>query len=129
SLDFSGRSLMPLIQGTIQDEKKHADDLGRHIFIQFDGNGARGNFQRCVIKGDYKLIVDIFKDETFIELYNIKLDRLETKNLAFNRENFEGLIQSMLSALRKHMTDTNDLLVIDANIYEQFLNNYLEFSN
>ena len=60
------RSLLPLIRGEAQPP--------RPIFIQFDGNGARGNFQRCVIQDDDKLIVDMFKDELYLELYDLGRD-------------------------------------------------------
>ncbi|MDP6038369.1 MAG: sulfatase-like hydrolase/transferase, partial [Candidatus Latescibacteria bacterium] len=58
-----------------------------HIFIQFDGNGALGNFQRCLIRGHYKLIVDLFQNETYFELYDIINDPQEKINLAFKEQN------------------------------------------
>lgn len=46
---LAGRSLVPAMRG---------GTLGRdHAFIQFDGNGARGNFQRAMVRGRHKLIV------------------------------------------------------------------------
>ncbi|ULL18855.1 DUF4976 domain-containing protein [Paenibacillus sp. H1-7] len=117
----SGLSLMPLLRGereTLERER---------IFIQFDGNGARSNFQRCVIEGDYKLIVDIFKDEMFIELYDVTNDPQEMTNLAFRSEEHGRRIEAMLEALRQYMRDTNDLLELPDGLYEQFLADYEVF--
>lgn len=120
---ISGTSLMPLIRG----EAQHHDEPDRPVFIQFDGNGARGNFQRCVIMEEFKLIVDLFKDEIFIELYNRTQDPQETRNLAFNRE-YKDRIHCILSELRNHMKQTNDLLTLPENTYERFIENNLPFS-
>ena len=43
-------------------------------YIQYDGNGSRSNFQRCVVNGKYKLIVDLFQNEAFYELYDLEKD-------------------------------------------------------
>lgn len=118
--NVSGISLMPLIDG-----KEERLDRER-IFIQFDGNGARGNFQRCVLEGFYKLIVDMFKDELFIELYDQQSDPLEMRNLAFLPEQ-HSRIDSMLSALRAHMRDTADMLTVPEDAYERFLSHYGPF--
>ncbi|ULL16703.1 DUF4976 domain-containing protein [Paenibacillus sp. H1-7] len=114
----SGLSLMPLLRG--EREKLERE----RIFIQFDGNGARSNFQRCVVEGDYKLIVDIFKDEMFIELYDVTNDPQEMTNLAFQSEEHGLRIETMLEALRRHMRDTNDLLALPDGLYERFLADY-----
>jgi arylsulfatase A-like enzyme len=55
---LSGKSLMPLIRWAGQDSEA--------VYIQYDGNGSLGNFQRCIVKESYKLIVDLFKVETFL---------------------------------------------------------------
>ena len=78
SPSVDGRSLLPLIH----EKKVEWDETA---YIKYDGNGSRSNFQRCVIKGDYKLIVDFFKGETFYELYCIGSDNQETKNLMFQK--------------------------------------------
>ncbi|MEF3308499.1 sulfatase-like hydrolase/transferase [Paenibacillus sp. GYB004] len=117
----SGMSLMPLLRGEVEG-------LGRErIFIQFDGNGARSNFQRCVIEGDYKLIVDLFKDEIFIELYDLARDSSEMTNLAFHSDEHGGRIERMLGDLRRHMMSTNDLLELPEEMYDRFLADYGEF--
>ncbi|MFS0838753.1 sulfatase [Paenibacillus sp. 1P03SA] len=118
--NISGRSLMPLISGEV-------DRLRRErIFIQFDGNGARGHFQRCVLEGSYKLIVDMFKDELFIELYDSQSDPLEMSNLAFLSEQ-HSRIGSMLDALRVHMGETGDMLTVPEDAYDRFLFRYGPF--
>ncbi|UQZ83801.1 Arylsulfatase [Paenibacillus konkukensis] len=117
----SGVSLMPLITG---EQERLARE---RIFIQFDGNGARSNFQRCVMEGDHKLIADIFKDEIFIELYDLKQDPQEMNNLAFRSDEHGGRIESLLGSLRDYMRSTNDLLDLPENVYERFLGDYAEF--
>lgn len=44
-----GESLMPILTGQKQELDR------KELYIQFDGNGARSNFQRCVMKDGYKL--------------------------------------------------------------------------
>lgn len=111
----SGKSLMPLINAKPFDREA--------IFIQYDGNGARGNFQRAVVKGNYKLIVDMFKNETFLELYDVINDPQELKNLAFDRKNKE-LVLSLMAELKNHMVKANDLVTLEDNVYQRFLTNY-----
>ena len=110
----SGCSLMPAVEGGGFKE--------RDIFAQFDGNGSRGNFQRCIISGEHKLIMDIFKDEIFIELYNVKTDRLETENLALKEEN-AYMVRELIGRLSAHMKRTGDLLSLPADVYETFMAN------
>lgn len=121
--DVSGISLMPLIRG--EQERLERE----RIFIQFDGNGARSNFQRCVMEKDYKLIVDIFKDEMFIELYDLSNDPQEMNNLAFRTEENGSRIESMLESLRDYMRETEDLLDLPEDLYERFIADYAEFKN
>ncbi len=115
---LSGVSLMPVVKG----RELERDD----IYIQFDGNGARGNFQRCIVKGDYKLIADIFKDEIYLELYNVIEDSQELENLVFNSQ-YSVLIEEMLASLRNHMEQTKDMLKIPENVYQLFIANYSQF--
>ncbi|MEK3724684.1 sulfatase family protein [Paenibacillus sp. FSL H8-0034] len=115
---MSGRSLMPLIAGSIKGRER--------IFIQYDGNGGRGNFGRCIVDGDYKLIVDMFKNETYIELYNVINDPQERNNLAFQKLIYRARIEQMLQHLREHMQATKDLLELPNQIYDQFLQDYTE---
>lgn len=94
----------------------------RPLFIQYDGNGARGNFQRCIITGRHKLIVDLFKDEHYLELYDVEADPTERRNLAFAEEN-AGLVLEMLGRLQRHMASTGDLLALPdpASLLRRFL--------
>lgn len=115
---FSGQSLMPIINGNKCSE--------RDIFVQFDGNGARGNFQRTMIRGTSKLMVDIFKDELFLELYDIEADTQEQQNLAIEPPHAET-VKSMLASLDKHMKETGDMLALPADAYEQFIESYGTF--
>lgn len=108
----SGTSLMPAIDGGLFGD--------RDIFAQFDGNGARGNFQRTIVNGRHKLIVDIFKDEIFLELYDVETDRLETENLALD-EVFAPRVTELLGRLKAHMKRTGDLLELPENVYENFM--------
>ena len=101
----SGRSLVPLLDGV----GASASWQGRPAFIQFDGNGARGNFQRAVVAGNYKLIVDIFKDEIFLELYDTVADPQETANLAVDPAH-DARLGELLGMLSAHMRATGDLL-------------------
>ena len=104
----SGRSLVPLLAGT---GSASASWQERPAFIQFDGNGARGNFQRAVVAGNHKLIVDIFKDEVFLELYDTVSDPEETTNLAVDPAH-EARVGELLVLLGAHMRATGDLLPV-----------------
>ena len=112
---FQGKSLKGLINGGEVDQDRAA-------FVQFDGNGARGNFQRCVVQSQKKLIVDIFKDETFFELYDLKSDSQEMNNLAFEEKEE---VEKLFALLREHMKETNDLLEIEEGRYGEFLQDYV----
>ena len=104
----SGRSLVPLLT---RDGAAGGDWQERAIFIQFDGNGARGNFQRAVVSGRHKLIVDLFKDEIFLELYDTVADPEETMNLAVDPVH-DRRVTELLGALGGHMRSTGDLLPV-----------------
>lgn len=111
-----GQSLVPLLLGKKQDRN--------HVFIQYDGNGAYGNNQRCIVEGDYKLIIDTFKDEVFLELYNVIKDPQEKENLVKDRQ-YESVTKNLIGKIRKYMADTNDHLKLPGNIYENFIAHYL----
>lgn len=120
--DMDGQSLMPLLHG----EKTGV--LERDLFIQYDGNGSRSNFQRCVVSGNYKLIADIFKDEIYYELYDLEKDVQEMDNLMFQEE-YDGRACAMAEALARHMKDTGDLLTLPELRPKEFREKYEEFSN
>lgn len=110
-----GQSLVPQMRGSGTPRED--------IFIQFDGNGARGNFQRAVVRGSHKLIVDLFKDECFLELYDVVGDPQESVNLAFNPA-FEKVVEELVASLRAHMQGTQDLLDLPADLVARFLADY-----
>ena len=99
--DVDGESLLPQIMGKKQKTDREA------VYIQYDGNGARSNFQRCIVKDGYKLIVDLFKDETFLELYRLESDPEETENLIFD-SHYDDLALELLGLLSAHMIATGD---------------------
>lgn len=111
---MDGRSLLPLLDG---------GEINKPVFIQFDGNGARSNFQRCIIDGKYKLIADIFKDEVYYELYDVCEDIQETKNLLFEAE-IPQIAYAMLDQLMVHMERTRDLVTLPAADLNQFVKEY-----
>lgn len=114
-----GKSLLPLIEGT--EKSRHKD-----VYIQFDGNGALGNFQRCVIRDNYKLIADIFKDEVYFELYDIQDDPQETNNLIFS-DSIPDKAEELLNSLLKHMKATNDALRLPNTNLKLFKKNYQKY--
>jgi choline-sulfatase len=73
------------------------------------------------------MIVDMFKNETYIELYNLTSDPQERENLAFNEQAYRARIEQMLQHLREHMQATKDLLELPNHIYDRFLQDYTEF--
>ncbi len=109
-----GRSARGAIEGR--------EPLGREeVFVQFDGNGALGNYSRCVVRGRHKLIVDLFKDEIFFELYDLEADPQEDRNLAFDEPEW---VAELLGALTTHMRETGDRLAISPEDYTQFTERY-----
>ncbi len=113
SLD--GVSLMPFIMGKASQRKP--------VFIQYDGNGSLGSAQRSLVKGDHKIIVDFFKDETYLELYNIVSDPQEKDNLMFNPK-YTAIADEMISELKQYMKSTSDRLDIQPEIRKKFLSSY-----
>lgn len=104
---LSGSSLLPLVQG--------APGSREAAYIQYDGNGSLGNFQRCVVTERYKLIVDLFKDETFLELYDAAADPLEAANLAA-AGGHEAELGRLIGLLREHMERTGDRIDLDGEL-------------
>lgn len=114
---MDGVSLVPAID--------NGEEARRDVFIQFDGNGALSNFQRCIIAGDDKLIVDFFKDETYFELYDMRMDAMETRNLLFE-EGGVAKAQPLFDRLFAHMKRTGDALAPPHVDLEQFVLQYRE---
>lgn len=113
---FDGRSLLGIMEG-------RRDGTGVPAYIQFDGNGARSNFQRCVVMDRYKLIVDYFKDETFFELYDVVADPQETENLLFSGGH-DVIALELVRLLRRHMEETSDMVAPPALAPEEFRKAY-----
>lgn len=115
---MNGRSLKTrILEGTPME--------GHPVFIQYDGNGSRGNYQRCIIWKNHKLIVDIFKDEVYFELYDLEHDRLETSNLLFEGRSGR-LAEEMCQMLLGHMEKIQDPIRFLALDVEEFVNIYRE---
>ncbi|HVU58150.1 MAG TPA: sulfatase-like hydrolase/transferase [Puia sp.] len=110
-----GVSLMPLVAGKAQRRAP--------VYIQYDGNGGYGNNQRCIVDGRYKLIMDTFKGEIFMELYDVLKDPQEKENLIAGG-GYEGKVRELLAKLRAHMRETGDLLTFRDDVYEHFLAHY-----
>lgn len=106
-----GMSLMPLLQGKPWNRER--------IFMQYDGNAGYGSRSRGIIEGTFKLIVDTFKDEFFLELYDLERDPQETRNLAANPA-AEKRVRRMLAELKGFMRDTGDRLILPEDPYALF---------
>lgn len=113
---MDGRSLRQLLE-----DGTEAGD--RSVYIQYDGNASLGNFSRCVIDGNHKLIVDFFKDEIFLEVYDLDRDRLETDNLVFHGE-YDEVTERLIGMLAGHMRKINDSLVLPAMDLKEFRERY-----
>lgn len=77
------------------------------------------------MEGDFKLIMDTYKDEIFLELYNLKKDPEEKENLAADPQ-YEAMSKQLIGHIREHMAATNDLLKFPDNVYENFVTHYLK---
>lgn len=106
-----GVSLMPLVKGRALARKR--------IFMQYDGNSAYGGNQRAVVEGDYKLIIDTFEGQIFLELYNEKTDPLESRNLALDPA-YAAKTKQLLTRVRGFMQETGDRFHLPDAIYAQF---------
>lgn len=93
----------------------------RPIFVQYDGNGALGNFSRAVIRGHDKLIVDCFKDEIFFELHDLSADPLEEHNLLASHPK---LAATLLALLLAQMRETGDHLRLGLSDLDDFLTTF-----
>ncbi len=112
---------------SLMQDIKDGTKVNRPVFIQFDGNGARGNFQRCIIFGEYKLIVDIFKDEVHYELYDITRDVQETTNLLFVQDAPLVIAEHLLAQLAQHMQSTGDLIILPEISLQEFMDAHAPF--
>lgn len=117
----SGKSLLPLVAGNASGRAQ--------VFVQYDGNAAPGHFQRCIVEKGYKLVVDRYRQEQFLELYYLDQDPQEMNNLAFDPDQRERVL-ALLGALEKHMTTTRDRLSISpVEDYDKFLKDYIGYKH
>lgn len=109
---MDGSSLLPLLKGEC------GEDEGSIAFIQYDGNGSRSNFQRCIVSGGFKLIADLFKDEAFYELYHLNEDPQEKTNLIF-QEQWDEKAEELMGSLTDHMAFSGDMLTVEESFNPQ----------
>lgn len=115
---MEGISFMNIIEGAKIGNSRY---LSAHpVFIQYDGNSCLSGYQRCIILGNQKLIMDIFQNEVFFELYDILRDPEETINLLYE-EAVPKAAFMMYSMLTAHMEKTRDSLLLPENALEQFI--------
>lgn len=112
---MDGMSLLPVLSG----KPLHRES----IFIQYDGNGSLGSSQRCVIKNNYKLFVDMFKDEAYVELYDLNKDSEEKQNLLFDKA-YSAKTDELLGELNNYMIKTGDRITLPKNLRTLFLKKY-----
>ncbi|MFC1582319.1 sulfatase [Planctomycetota bacterium] len=124
-LDYIGHEIPDGVTGLSLRSAINGGQLGRdRVFCQFDGNGALGNFSRTVVCGDYKLNADMFKGETFFELFDLKNDPQEMTNLAFGQpERVAELLPSLIGWMR----ETGDLQNLSGEDYKVFRKEYEAF--
>lgn len=97
---------------------KPGTHTARDVFLQYDGNGSLGNFSRAVIRGRDKLMVDIFKNEIFFELYRLEADPQEEHNRIAVEP---ALARDLLAALVAHMQQTGDHLSLSQADLDHFI--------
>jgi len=105
------------LHGMIDD---NGQAFSHPVFIQYDGNSCLSGFQRCVIDGAQKLIMDVFQNEIFFELYNTDMDPEETVNLLF-KKGYADDGARLFSLLLEHMRHTSDELFCKSDVYKQFI--------
>ncbi|NMA94495.1 MAG: sulfatase-like hydrolase/transferase [Clostridiales bacterium] len=113
--EMSGASLME----TIRHDK---EPKNRAVFSQYDGNKSLANAQRCIIEKGYKLIISMFGDLKYLELYNLEQDPQETENLILLEKDL-SIAEDLLKNLICHMKETNDIYEFDEDLIKQFLQN------
>lgn len=95
---------------SLHDLASEADSTcSRPIFLQYDGNSCLSAYQRCVVQDGYKLIMDVFQNEVFFELYHVASDPQEQKNLLFDG-NHTKKAEQLYQLLCDHMELTGDAL-------------------
>lgn len=95
---LEGRSLVPALKGAIMTPRPSM------IF------GYKSN-QRALRKGDYKLIKYMVNGERTNQLFNVKTDPWETKDL-YNNKDYETAVLSMEKAIQTELTTWGDKAVL-----------------
>lgn len=90
------------------------------VFLQYDGNSCLSAYQRCVVSDGYKLIMDVFQNETFFELYHVVSDPQEQRNLLFEDSHIKKAEQ-LYRLLCHHMDITGDTLHPSPDALADFL--------
>lgn len=107
-LDLAGLAIPRTVQGhSLVPAMKGEMPVRKYAYLEFNGTDALGNYSRAVTDGRYKLVLDVFKDEIFPELYDLQEDSGEMRNLAFCEE-YDKIGMELLSALKTHMVKTGD---------------------
>ena len=107
--EVQGQSLLRFTQNHINVEP---------VFAQFDGNGALGTFQRCIIKDQYKFMFDSIHDEMFFELYDLKNDTQEMNNIVFSNTD---LVKKLGQELLDHLITINDPIKFSWDYFNHWL--------
>lgn len=100
-----GRSLRPLVDGT-SDPSRDA------TYVVFNGDQARAFPTRAIITDPYKYIHHFCDDP---ELYNLREDPRETRNLAAQPE-YQDVVRRLKDRLADWMREANDFLDIDKHV-------------
>lgn len=90
------------------------------VFLQYDGNSCLSAYQRCVVSDGYKLIMDVFQNETFFELYHVVSDPQEQRNLLFEDSHIKKAEQ-LYRLLCHHIDITGDTLHPSPDALADFL--------
>jgi arylsulfatase A-like enzyme len=88
------------------------------VFAQFDGNGALGTYQRCMIKGQYKFMFDTIHNEIFFEMYDLQNDKQEMNNIIFTNE---ALARELGQELCDHLSALKDPIQFTWEYFNQWL--------
>ncbi len=89
--------------------------IDRAVYSQYDGNAAISNPSRAILDEGYKLMITLFKDEGFAEIYNLSDDPYEKTNL-INDKASRQIILDLYNKLRLHMGNTHDICTLPKNI-------------
>lgn len=115
--DMQGDSLLNHFKSSLKNKP---------VFAQFDGNGALGTYQRCIIKGQYKFMFDTIHNEIFFELYDLQNDPQEMKNIVISNEK---LARELGQELCDHLKSLKDPIQFTWEYFNQWLIAQKDFSN